>query len=83
VTPAEREAKWVRWPQGDAGDAVDFACDHAKEPIFFLNDWRSGRADEWPEYMRWLNVQRDGARAASVDTHAERQDRNGLGPKDG
>lgn len=61
---AEKEAKWARWPQGEAADAIDFACDHASEPLFFLEDWRMGRANEWPEYMRWLKVQRDGARAA-------------------
>jgi hypothetical protein len=70
----DREAKWAKWPQGDAGDAIDFACDHAKEPMFFLEDWRSGRADEWPEYMHWLKVQRDGARAA---LQGERSNDNG------
>lgn len=54
---AERE-------NGDAGDAIDFACDHAGEPIFFLEDWRKDGAIEWLEYQRWLAVQREGAKRA-------------------
>jgi hypothetical protein len=60
-----REAR----PFGGAGDAIDFACDHTKEPVFFLEDWRKDGAREWPEYLQWLKVQRDGAaEARSTDT---------------
>lgn len=55
----------------EAADAIDFACDHASEPLFFLEDWRMGRANEWPEYMRWLKAQRDGARAAQEASNAK------------
>jgi len=61
---------WER-PFGDAGDAVDFACDHCEpeEALAFLEDWRSAPhgdlAGAWPGYMRWLKVQQDGARAAA------------------
>lgn len=55
------------WPQGDAGDAIDFACDHVKDkPMLFLEDWRVGRADQWPEYMKWLATQHAGAKAAKA-----------------
>jgi hypothetical protein len=76
VKGEDREARWARWPQGDAGDAIDFACDHISpmpKMRWFLEDWRGGKADEWPDYMRWLNVQREGARAALNNT-AENSD---------
>lgn len=61
-----REAKWAKWPEGDAGDALDWALDHSSgriEAADFLEDWREGMAAQrWPDYMRWLNVQREGAR---------------------
>lgn len=46
-------------PQGDAGDAIDWACGHARagEALAFLDDWRMDRADEWPEYMKWVAFQ--------------------------
>jgi hypothetical protein len=46
----------------------------------FLERWREGRADKWPAYMRWLIVQRDGARAAS-GMSASGQDPKGLEAK--
>jgi hypothetical protein len=55
----KRQQHLQKWPNGDAGDAVDFACDHAKEPLFFLEDWRKDGAREWPDYRRWLKVQYD------------------------
>lgn len=70
MTPAEREAKWALWPNGDAGDAIDFALDHTDssfEMYDFLECWREGRLCQWPAYHRWLQVQRDGARAAKSD----------------
>ena len=41
---------------GDAGDALDWALDHCKEPVFFLEDWRQGLASEWTDYMKWLRA---------------------------
>lgn len=71
-----REAHWKRWPLGDAGDAVDFACDHAKEPVFFLEDWRADRAGEWPDYMKWLNHQRECA-ALKGDATGKKEEPDG------
>lgn len=68
-TLAEREAHWAKWPNGDAGDAIDYALGHIVNPrmaIKFLEEWRDGRdfLALWPAYARWLAVQRDGASAA-------------------
>lgn len=64
----DREAKWARWPNGDAGDAVDWACDHISvaNAQRFLDDWRDGRDMDtrWPGYMKWMRYQRECARAA-------------------
>jgi hypothetical protein len=49
---------------GDAGDALDFALDHIDDTwsrTDFLESWREGDLAEWPEYTRWLEVQRQGA----------------------
>lgn len=56
-------------PNGDAGDALDWALGHLAAPqkqLGFLDDWRDGRDldTRWPGYMRWLGVQREGARKA-------------------
>jgi hypothetical protein len=60
-------------PFGDAGDAVDFACDHCgpEEALAFLEDWRGDRAGEWPGYMKWLAVQHAGAAQAIEARRAE------------
>jgi hypothetical protein len=53
---------------GSAGDAIDFACDHIQWPaeaMEFLEDWRGDKASEWPGYVRWLAVQREGAMQAA------------------
>jgi hypothetical protein len=72
--PIDREVKWAKWPQGDAGDAIDYACDHIMSGSFeamqFLEQWREGRANERRDYVHWLKVQRDGARAALSTTRA-------------
>lgn len=63
ATDGEREAK----PGGDAGDAIDFALGHINEAdaaIRFLDDWRGDFSHRWPDYHRWLAVQRKGARQA-------------------
>lgn len=55
-------------PLGNAGDAIDFAIDHIEDPFErtdFLDAWREGAVSEWPEYARWLQVQRDGAMQAA------------------
>jgi hypothetical protein len=55
-------------PNGDAGDAIDFALGHIARPDDmrdFLEDWRDGRfIEDWQSYMEWLQVQRDGASLA-------------------
>ena len=57
-------------PQGDAGDAIDFAVGHCApdEAVAFLDDWRSDRTDEWPGYVKWLATQRRGAAEAKART---------------
>lgn len=66
----KRPAYWER-PNGDAGDALDWALDHIEGPecdrIVFLEAWREGRLDEWPDYHRWLKVQHEGAKAAALE----------------
>jgi hypothetical protein len=70
--PADDGPKYWERPFGDAGDAIDFACGHCApdEAIAFLEDWRSAPhgslADAWPGYMRWLKVQQEGAKAATL-----------------
>lgn len=63
-----REAHWKRWPNGDAGDAIDFACGHiedATDAMDFLDNWRANfMLHRYPEYLRWLAVQRECARTA-------------------
>lgn len=80
VTEAERrQAHWAKWPNGDAGDALDYALDHIDDPYKrtdFLDTWRSAAGDdndlgEWPEYFRWLNTQRKGAATAKDADNAE------------
>lgn len=55
-------------PNGDAGDAIDFALGHLDKSnvVAFLEDWREDRALEWSGYERWLEVQREGARKARL-----------------
>jgi hypothetical protein len=72
---ARKRAYWER-PFGDAGDAVDFALDHLSpmpKMRWFLEDWRSAGADsnfaaEWPDYMRWLKAQQEGAKASALQS---------------
>jgi hypothetical protein len=64
-----REAKWAECPNGDAADALDYALVHindSHERTDFLECWYEGDVGYWPDYLRWLSVQRDGARAAST-----------------
>lgn len=55
-------------PNGDAGDAIDYALGHIARPDEmrdFLEDWRDGRfIEDWRGYIEWLQVQRDGASEA-------------------
>jgi hypothetical protein len=68
VAAIQNRPYWER-THGDAGDALDFACDHCgpEEALAFLEDWRAGLADEWPGFMRWLKVQQDGAKASAIE----------------
>lgn len=50
---------------GDAGDAIDFACDHLRDdPRDFLEAWREGRLEDYPEYTKWIAFQRKCASEA-------------------
>lgn len=63
-----KDEEWLE-PLGDAGDAIDFACGHCApdEAVAFLDDWRADRAGKyWPGYVRWLNVQHEGAKRAKA-----------------
>jgi len=42
--------------RGTANDAIEWACDHETgfEAQVFLNAWRQGHLDEWPEFYDWL-----------------------------
>jgi hypothetical protein len=70
-----KPAYWDR-PFGDAGDAIDYALDHLSPMAntrWFLDDWRlagadSNFADRWPDYMRWLKVQQEGAKASALQS---------------
>lgn len=48
-------------PYGDHGtamQAIEFALDHLHvEHDTFLNSWREGDLDEWPEFYAWLAKQ--------------------------
>ena len=49
-----------RPPLGDAGDAIDYALGHIPdqtEAMTFLDKWREGDVNEWPEYFTWLERQ--------------------------
>src|SRR5690348_12755807 len=61
-SPTEaREARWAKWPFGDAGDAIDWACDHIDDKLechTFLEAWRTGNLSEWSDYLEWAAFQR-------------------------
>lgn len=60
----------ARSPNGDAGDAIDWALDHlpiGDEISDFLSAWREGELGEWPDYLAWVKVQHDGAAEARAN----------------
>ena len=57
---SDLRAEKMRPVNGDAGDAIDYALGHIADPdeqSDFLDNWRAGTVDHWPDYARWLEVQ--------------------------
>lgn len=76
---AELEGRLHGGEIGAAGDALDFALDRIDdlyEQGSFLDNWRHGDVDEWPEYRSWLATQRAGAAEprAALAPHPEGTD---------